>query len=545
MLSPKPEDLLAHELSCPICFQLYSDPVALPCGHNYCRDCIHKAMQANRKGASTCPECRSEFQGVECLQKNFKLCGIIQSYKAISTPLDLKQEKAEHNIVKVSCDYCVDEPALAVKTCLTCDMSLCSRHLQRHQEKKGFSSHSVVEPVDVLGGKGCSIHGQLLEYFCSNDMACLCTTCILEGHHENHDVLTLGIAEVEMRRALESNVKVVTGRLQMTEQLLQKTLEHQGGSEAVADKVYKKAVTVMDSMAALVERYKERLEQLQEQERLQHRQSQQCRVTALEQQQQQLLEVQKGATEALAEKDSKAFIQGFMMIEKKLRDNVTGNIAPQVPANAPLNTKTLQAGLKTQDFRSEMTRLMESLHVLLNPLELTFNVCTAHPSLVVSNDWRTVKYNPVKQLYIEHSERFTSAPQILCHQSFTSGEHIWVVEVGPTTMWSLGLCYKSIPRRGDHSRLGHNSVSWRLQWKNHKLTVCQSSSNIAIGKVTVQPIRIEIALDYEGGTLMFHSIKGHREHLHTFKTVFKERVYPAFSILSNNSESWITFQSGM
>uniref|UniRef100_A0A8C5GYS1 B30.2/SPRY domain-containing protein n=1 Tax=Gouania willdenowi TaxID=441366 RepID=A0A8C5GYS1_GOUWI len=155
------------------------------------------------------------------------------------------------------------------------------------------------------------------------------------------------------------------------------------------------------------------------------------------------------------------------------------------------------------------------------------------------------KYNPVKQLYIEHSERFTSAPQILCHQSFTSGEHIWVVEVGPTTMWSLGLCYKSIPRRGDHSRLGHNSVSWRLQWKNHKLTVCQSSSNIAIGKVTVQPIRIEIALDYEGGTLMFHSIKGHREHLHTFKTVFKERVYPAFSILSNNSESWITFQSGM
>uniref|UniRef100_A0A8C5H148 RING-type domain-containing protein n=1 Tax=Gouania willdenowi TaxID=441366 RepID=A0A8C5H148_GOUWI len=208
MLSPKPEDLLAHELSCPICFQLYSDPVALPCGHNYCRDCIHKAMQANRKGASTCPECRSEFQGVECLQKNFKLCGIIQSYKAISTPLDLKQEKAEHNIVKVSCDYCVDEPALAVKTCLTCDMSLCSRHLQRHQEKKGFSSHSVVEPVDVLGGKGCSIHGQLLEYFCSNDMACLCTTCILEGHHENHDVLTLGIAEVEMRRALESNVKV-------------------------------------------------------------------------------------------------------------------------------------------------------------------------------------------------------------------------------------------------------------------------------------------------------------------------------------------------
>lgn len=233
----------------------------------------------------------------------------------------------------------------------------------------------------------------------------------------------------------------------------------------------------------------------------------------------------------------------FVLIEQKMREVVTGAIPSKIPSKVPLNTKRLQAGLKTQDFRSEMTRLLDSLHILLNPLDLTFNLCTAHPTLIVSNDLRTVKYSPTKQLYMEHPERFTSAPQILCSQGFSGGEHVWVVEVGANTMWSLGVCYKSIPRRGDHSRLGHNSVSWRLQWKNGKLTVCQSSCNVALGEMTNHPLRIEIALDYEGGTLTFHSTKGRREHLYTFRTVFREPVFPAFSIHSNTSESWVTLHS--
>lgn len=226
-----------------------------------------------------------------------------------------------------------------------------------------------------------------------------------------------------------------------------------------------------------------------------------------------------------------------------MREAVTGSLPAKIPSKVPLNAKRLQANLKTHDFRSQMTRLLDSLHILLNPLDLTFNACTAHPSLMISTDLRTVRYSATKQAYQDHPERFITAPQILCSQGFSSGEHVWVVDVGANTMWSLGVCYKSILRRGDHSRLGHNSVSWRLQWKNGKLTVCQSSCNVALGEMTNQPLRVEVALDYEGGTLIFHSIKGRREHLYTFRTVFKEAVYPAFSIHSNTAESWITLHS--
>lgn len=235
----------------------------------------------------------------------------------------------------------------------------------------------------------------------------------------------------------------------------------------------------------------------------------------------------------------------FIKIEKKLKDNFTGNIPTTILSKAPLNTKRMQAELKTQNFRSEMVHLLDSLHVLLNPMELTFNICTVHPSLVVSTDLRTVRYSSSKQSYVDHPERFTSASQILCSQSFSGGTHVWVIEVGVNCMWSLGVCYKSIPRRGDHSRLGHNTVSWRLQRKNGKLTACTASSNIALAETVTPPTKIEIALDYEGGALSFHSIKGRRELLYTFRAVFKEPVYPAFSIHSNTPESWITLQSGM
>nr|XP_019944251.1 PREDICTED: E3 ubiquitin-protein ligase Midline-1-like [Paralichthys olivaceus]XP_019944252.1 PREDICTED: E3 ubiquitin-protein ligase Midline-1-like [Paralichthys olivaceus]XP_019944253.1 PREDICTED: E3 ubiquitin-protein ligase Midline-1-like [Paralichthys olivaceus]XP_019944254.1 PREDICTED: E3 ubiquitin-protein ligase Midline-1-like [Paralichthys olivaceus] len=543
----KPEEQLVQELSCPICLQLFSDPVVLPCGHNYCQACICKTVAMTDECGKTlprCPECREEYEGIGSLQRNFKLCNIIEGYQAAIPNLE-KQHDTHSPAVQVVCEYCIDQPVLAVKSCLKCEVSLCSRHLQKHHEKESFRTHSVVEPLKELGMKSCTVHQQPLEYFCSNDMTSLCSTCFLQGYHQNHDVLTFSVAEEEMRRALASRNKLVSCRLQMAEILLQKTAEEQGASEAIGDKLINKAVTLMDSMAAVMDRYRERLRMLLEEERGQRRKSWQQGVIALEEQQQQLLDAQQRATEALSETDTCVFIHRFLLIEDQLRKVVEITLPSAIPSKAPLNTRRLQTGLKTQDFRSEMIRFMDSLHIILNPLELTFNIYTAHPSLIVSNDLRTVKYSSSKQTYPDHTERFTSAPQVLCSQGFSSGEHVWVVEVGANSMWSLGVCYKSIPRRGDHSRLGHNSVSWRLQWKNGKLTVCQSSSNVALGEITTHPLRIEVALDYEGGTLSFHSTKGRRDHLHTFRAVFREPVYPAFSIHSNTTESWITLHSGM
>lgn len=215
MFLSKQEDQLAQELSCPICLQLYNDPVVLPCGHNFCRACISKSADPtySDKEPLRCPECRETYDGIDTLQKNVKLSNIVEGFQDSSQNiyeeiLDvIKPANPEADNV-IFCDQCIDDKTPAVKTCLKCEVSLCFRHLQKHNERESFKTHSLVEPQKDLGSRACPGHNLPLEYFCSNDMKSLCITC-LEGHNENHDVLTVSVAEEEMRRALESRGKVV------------------------------------------------------------------------------------------------------------------------------------------------------------------------------------------------------------------------------------------------------------------------------------------------------------------------------------------------
>lgn len=155
-----------------------------------------------------CPECRLEFQNVDTLQRNFKLCSIIEGFKASQGQLEVLLE-TELEGAEVFCDHCIDEQSPALKICLKCEVSLCVRHFQKHQEKESFRMHNMVEVLGDQGTRGCAIHRRPLEYFCSTDMNLLCTMCFREGRHQNHDILSFSAAEEEMRRALESRSKVV------------------------------------------------------------------------------------------------------------------------------------------------------------------------------------------------------------------------------------------------------------------------------------------------------------------------------------------------
>ncbi|XP_073479393.1 E3 ubiquitin-protein ligase TRIM39-like [Aquarana catesbeiana] len=119
---------LRAELECSICLNIYTDPVILKCGHNFCRVCIDRVLDTQEgSGAYFCPVCRKRFRSRPALQRNITLRNIAVHF--LSTQPD--QEESG-----VFCTHCVDYPIPAVSSCLRCEVSLCDKHLKKRKLRK-------------------------------------------------------------------------------------------------------------------------------------------------------------------------------------------------------------------------------------------------------------------------------------------------------------------------------------------------------------------------------------------------------------------------
>lgn len=50
-----------ENLTCPICYCPFDNPIRLPCDHFFCEDCIGEAVQSQPHGLQCCPVCRSSI----------------------------------------------------------------------------------------------------------------------------------------------------------------------------------------------------------------------------------------------------------------------------------------------------------------------------------------------------------------------------------------------------------------------------------------------------------------------------------------------------
>ncbi|NWW31186.1 TRI25 ligase, partial [Panurus biarmicus] len=178
---------LEEELTCSICLCLFSKPVTVPCGHNFCASCLELSW-AGLSGGFSCPQCRATFTGRPQLQKNTVLCRVVEQLQGRSGTKG--EEEEEENEDGEAGGFCAEEPpvfcdscreAPAVQTCLTCTASFCAEHLRPHRDSPAFRDHQLCPPLRDLQQRKCPQHNRLFEFFCSKHGACICSLCLL-GH---------------------------------------------------------------------------------------------------------------------------------------------------------------------------------------------------------------------------------------------------------------------------------------------------------------------------------------------------------------------------
>lgn len=182
--------MLEAELSCPVCLSTYRDPVSLGCGHCFCRQCISQALnhQKDQGRPYTCPMCQAHYEDFPALKKNLQLSSIVESYVSM-------QKNTE-----IPCGDCLDQPSPAVKTCVSCEVSLCHKHLERHANR----GYMLLEPTASVQDRKCAQHDKLLEYYCEQDAQCICVTCYIAGAHKGHSIMTLKEAHEKQLATLSS-----------------------------------------------------------------------------------------------------------------------------------------------------------------------------------------------------------------------------------------------------------------------------------------------------------------------------------------------------
>uniref|UniRef100_A0A8D0EEA8 Uncharacterized protein n=1 Tax=Salvator merianae TaxID=96440 RepID=A0A8D0EEA8_SALMN len=472
----------SDNIVCPICLEVFREPVTTACGHNFCMDCLqdywdHQALIGE---CPYCPQCREPFNSRPQLRKNITLGEI---------------------------------------SCLQCMAALCETHIRSHYEDNTFKNHQLIEPLSDLKANMCLKHRKLLELFCKMEGEFICQLCVRE-EHKNHEAVPLK----EDRTRKEVSVLISHNPPHVTDLQLPTASDSEANYQRweELDEVNRAFAEVMKEIKRLQTKVMDFIDQ-------EERSALVGMGNSIQHRQNQLTDLQKQNLWLATLMDDPSDHQ-FLQVESTYLQ--VPSISQRVYGFGMCFAFSgyFSPGLLLFNFTFSSSSC-ETDYCVLN-----FDANSANEELFLFKETHSVlNMGILLENYLKPSQGFNHWPQLLCTRSLCEGCHYWEAEISNAWL-CLGVTYSYRHRTEKTCMLyliGRNSNSWCLEWDSAKFSVWHNNVQTIVQGNYYKTIGV--LLDYAAGSLTFYGITNTTNLIYRFLTTFTEPLYPAAMVSSGAS----------
>ncbi|CAN9515186.1 unnamed protein product [Ophioblennius macclurei] len=524
-----PQSLMTEDIVlCSICLDVFTVPVALPCGHSFCKKCITDYWSTQH--VFCCPMCERHHLPKPMLEPNIAITDFVEKFKKL-VELKCPNSAEEPGIDGVLCGLCMTPKQPATKSCLVCFMSYCDVHLEHHRKNPALKRHKLIAAAENLESRTCTIHYEPLDLFCRVDQMFLCELC-RESEHKSHKTVSLeeeaGMRKTELGLKQRKAFQMIRARQQKIVEIGNSL----GDSRGKADQALLDSQRVMTAMVDYIKKSFSELTEVVEERMKKCEEEAEVMITKLKEEI-RTINITNEQLELFSESnDPFTFMESFL--------SLTNVNVPQMKdwSDVAFKTDGYAMGGAMEKLQKAVTR---EVGMLCDPnfkekqrhaVDVTLDPDTANPSLKISEDGKQVTHVLQKKFSPSKAERFDVVLNVLGKDGFSSGKFYYEVQVKDKTQWDLGVAKESINRKGD-IRLSPKNGYWTIWLRKG----CEFTANVGPAvelHVREIPQKIGVFVDYEGGEVSFYDVDARALIFSFTECYFAEKLFPFFSPCSND-----------
>uniref|UniRef100_A0A9J8CIQ6 Tripartite motif containing 35-12 n=1 Tax=Cyprinus carpio carpio TaxID=630221 RepID=A0A9J8CIQ6_CYPCA len=431
-LSSHAQSALEDELSCPVCCEIFTDPVVLKCSHSFCRLCLQQFW--NKKAAKReCPMCRRK-------------CSLT-------------------------------EPTVSLALKNVCGAIAQEQKGQASAKAGSYSANGTSKPEAL-----CATHGERLKLFCQYDEEVLCCVCQTSKKHQGHSVSPLEEAANDLKEKMRQIViplKKSLRRLYEAKQECDDITVHIKNQRQQTEKQVHEEFEELRQF--LLKEEAARIAVLAKEEETK-KQMMKKKTDIITRDILTFSHAVMTIENEIASDDS-LFLQNYKNV--KMRAQITFHEPENVP-DALIDVAEHITSLKF--------RVWEKMQSLVEYTPVTLDPNTAYSCLSLSKSLTSVSNTGTMKKLPNNPERFDHFVFILGSKGFTSGCHSWEVDVGQNNDWVIGVVKASVARKGKISGCSKGGF-WTIALSDGKYTAMTSPHTPLDLKGHLKRVRVKIDYD--------------------------------------------------